>query len=288
MFSHKTIVQYFIIIFAITMFAPRVFARDKIIAIVNDELITKSNLDEYVQSTYAGIIERGFNQEQLEKARIDLEINGIHRLIEDKLILSKANQVGIEINDKLVNERVNEIKARYPDETVFLDALSKSGVSITDLRSKILDQLKIQYIVTHEVRSKIFVNPQEVTDYYTAHLDNYVKKERVLLDSIYISNRANKEIAKTKAQEALNKLKEGADFKETNKEYSDAASIGPVERGQLMKKIEDAVFSLELGRISEIIEVENGFYIFKLNERLPAETAELKEVKDNIDRKSVV
>ena len=96
----------------------------------------------------------------------ELETNGIAKLIEDKLILSKANQLSLVVRDKIVDDHLKDIKAKYPSEQVFLNSLVANGATITDLRNKLQDQMKIKYVIENQVRSKIFVNPQEVTQYY--------------------------------------------------------------------------------------------------------------------------
>lgn len=282
MFFNSSLKTAFFTILIVSLICFKSYAADKIIAVVNDELITQSDLSEYVNSSYAGLASRGYDESDLEKIRLDLDINAIHRIIEDKLILSRANETGIIVNDRLVKERIDEIKARYPNEETFMAALSKAGVSITDLRTKILDQLKIQYIITHEVRSKIFVNPQEVTNYYNDHLGQYMKNERIVLDSIYIKFDKDKEAARQKAQEVVQKINDGGNFNDLMKEYSHSSSIGTVERGQLISDIENVVFSLTKDEISVPVEVDTGVYIFKLKDKFSKEKVGLEEVKDKI------
>jgi parvulin-like peptidyl-prolyl isomerase len=212
----------------------------------------------------------------------DLQTNGLKQLIEDKLILSRANAIGIEVRGKLVDQRVAEIKAKYASEQVFLEALVKNGATITDLRDKILDQLKIKFVIDHEVRSKVFVNPQEVTEFYEQNKDSFQKSRRVNLDSIYITFIEDKEAARARAKEVIALLKEGKDFETLAKQYSDSSSIGIVEQGQFLPDVEKVVFSLTQDQISDPVETDNGIFIFKLKGEIPAQVAELKEVKSQI------
>src|SRR5690349_20143359 len=104
---------------------------DAIIAVVNDDVITLKDLRSYIHSTYVSLVTEGLNQEQIKQAMLELEINGLDRLIEDKLILSRANKINIEIKDKLVDDRVEEIKKRYVTEEDFLEGLIKNGASVS-------------------------------------------------------------------------------------------------------------------------------------------------------------
>jgi parvulin-like peptidyl-prolyl isomerase len=255
---------------------------DAILAVVNDEVITLKDLQNYIRQTQVSLVAEGVEQEQSEALMAELERDGINRLVEDKLILSRANEIGITVRDKLVDERLAEIRQKYGSEQAMVDALVQNGATLTDLKNKIVDQLKIKFIVDHEVKSKIFVNPQEVTQFYDQNQSHFQKGERVNLDSVYIAFMDDKEIARTRAHEALGLAKDGRDFAEVAKQYSDTPSLGVVERGQLLPAIEEAVFNLGEGGVSPLIEVDTGIYIFKLKGRIPAQTADLKEVKDQI------
>ncbi len=268
-------------------FIPKTHAfEDAIIAVVNDELITLKDLRDYIQSTYVSLVAEGMPDAQLKKVMGDLEVNGINKLIEDKLILSKANEIGIIVRDKLVDERVEKIKKKYASEQAFMDSLIQNGATLTDLRNKILNQLKIQFVIEHEIKSKIYVNPQEVTEFYENNMSDFQRPDRVDLDSIYIASNGNMKQARARSEEAAKLLAEGKDFKEVSAKYSDAPSIGIVERGQTLPTIEKTIFNLAEGEVSEAVEIEGaGIYIFKLIRRTPARNASLEEVKNSISQR---
>ncbi len=272
----------FIFIIALTSHSPACAFDDAIIAVVNDEVITLKDLRDYIRQTYVSLIAEGVEEKQLKAMMLELESDGINKLIEDRLILTRAKAIGIDVREKLIDQRLDEIKQRYPSEEVFLDALVKNGANITELRDKILDQLKIKFVVEHEVKSKIFVNPQEVTEFYEQNKDSFQKNERVNLESICITFLEDKEAARQRAKEALELIGQGTDFLEAAKQYSDTPSVGVVERGQLQPAIEEVVFNLRENEVSPLMEAGTGIYIFRLKGKIPSETAEIKEVKDQI------
>ncbi len=255
---------------------------DAIIGVVNDELITFKDLNDYLRATYASLVAEGREDEEIKEIMKDLQDNGIDRLIEDKLILSRANELKLEVREKLVDERLEKIKGQYPSEQIFLGALTKNGVTITELRKKIRDQLKIDFVVEEEVKSKIYVNPQEVTEFYQQNQGQFMKKESLKLDSIFIDAKEDKDQAKIKAQEALELIKQGQDFSAVALRYSQTPSLGLVERGQLLPSIEEVVFNLQQNEVSALVEVEGGLYIFKLMEKISGQMASLAEVKNSI------
>ncbi|MBU0467470.1 MAG: peptidyl-prolyl cis-trans isomerase, partial [Candidatus Omnitrophica bacterium] len=255
---------------------------DAIVAVVNNELLTLKDLKNYILSTQASLVTEGIPEEKIKAIMDELQNNGLNKLIEDKLILSRANDIGLEVQDKLVNERIKAIKLKYESEQQFFDALIKNGTNITELKNKYRDQFKIQFVIEHEVKAKIYVNPQEVTDFYQNNKELFQKKQRVLLESIYIAYSNNKTAAQAKANEALGNIKSGKDFLETAKIYSDSPSLGEIEKGQLMPSIEDIIFNMEVGEVSSPVEVDTGIYIFKIAKIIEPKIAPLVEVKDKI------
>lgn len=255
---------------------------DAIIAVVNDELITLKDLRDYAHSTYISLVAEGIDDAQIQAIMKDMEIDGINKLIEDKLILSRANKAELAVREELIDARISEMELRYGSKKNLVNALIKSGATLTDLRNKIRDQMKIKFIVKHEVKSKVHINPQQVTDFYEQNKEKFSRGERANLESIFITYNDDKAAALTKAGEALKQIKEGGNFEETAQKYSQAPSIGIIERGQLLPLIEDAIFGLDVGEVSSLVETDNGVYIFKLIAKSPARIANLEDVKEAI------
>lgn len=252
---------------------------DAIIAVVNDELITLKDLKDYAQSTYASLVAQGMSESQIQSIMRDLEGNGINKIIEDRLILSSANETGLEVREELVDERIDALKEKYGSEKNLVDALVMTGATLTDLRNKIRDEMKIKFIVDHQVKAKIYINPQEVTDYYENNKDQFGRKARVNLESIFIAYKNDKSAALSKANDALEQIQAGENFMEISKTFSDAPSVGIVEQSELLPLVEETVFNLDMNAVSSLVETESGIYIFKLIGEFPAEISSLEDVK---------
>jgi len=256
---------------------------DAIIAIVNNDVITMKDLRQYVASVASQMRVENKSPEEIQQIMGDYEQKGLDKLIEDKLVLAAANDKGIEVRDDLVDKRLAEIKGRYPSEDYFIKALSTEGMTVSDLRQKVLDQLKVKYEVDMEVRDKIVVNPQDVTAYYNDHISDFERKESVNLQSIFVSfDKHAKQEAQTRADEARSRLLAGEDFNKVFQNYSDGSSVGEIEKGQMVDKVENVVFNLKLGDVSDPIEVQNGIYVFKVIGVSQARQQALSEVKDQI------
>ncbi len=255
---------------------------DTIVAIVNNEVITLKDLKDYIGGIYRQLKVENKSPEEINEVMASYEQKGVNQLVEDKLILAAAGQKGLEVRPDVVNKRLKEVKDRYSGEEEFLAGLNAQGMTVTDLKNKLLDQMKARYMVDIEVKQKIFVNPQEVTNYYNAHPDEFERKSRSSLQSIYISFDKGRDEARQRAMEARRRLAAGEDFEKLSKEYSELPSVGTMEEGQMVPAVEQVVFALKLGEVSQPVGVEGGVYIFKVIGISPGRKESLVEAKDRI------
>lgn len=255
---------------------------DAIVAIVNNDVITLKDLKDYIGGVYRQLKVEHKTQSEIEQIIASYEEKGVNQLIDDKLILAAAKKKGIEIRAEIVDKKLKEIKSRYPTEEDFLTEISAQGMTVTDIKNKIIDQLKAKYEVDLEVRDKVFINPEDVTRYYNNHASEFETKIKYNLDSIYISFTKGKDQAMRRINEARQKLTEGAEFDMISKEYSEAASVGSLEEGQMVPAIEKEVFSLKEGELSAPVMVESGVYLFKVKNIVLGVRQTLDQVKDTI------
>ena len=261
-------------------------ATDAIIAVVNDDAITLKDLRQYVSSIASQLRVENKSPEEIQQIMQEYEQKGLDKLIEDKLILAAANDKGIEVRDDIITKRLQEIKDRYPSEDDFLKAIGTEGMTVSDLQQKLTDQMKVKYEIDMEVRDKVFVNPQDVTDYYNNHTVDFDRKPMVNLQSVFVSfDKYSKQEARSRAAEARSRMLAGEDFDKVSQTYSDSSSVGEVEQGQMASGVENVVFNLKLEEVSDPVEVENGIYVFKAIGISPGKQQSLAEVKDQIYNK---
>jgi parvulin-like peptidyl-prolyl isomerase len=258
---------------------------DTIVAIVDNDVITLKDLKDYVSSVYRQLKVEHRTPEEIQQIMVTYEEKGVNQLIEDKLILAAADQKGVEIRPEVISKRLKEIKDRYPSEDDFLNEISSQGITVTDLKNKIISQFKAKYVVDMEVRNKIFINPEQVTSYYNDHKNEFSTKTKYNLDSIYINFDKGREAAIQRLKEARGKLAAGENFDKVSKEYSQASSIGVLEQGQMVPTIEKEVFSLKEGELSQIVEVGGGVYLFKVNGISQGVQESLEDAKDSVYNK---
>ncbi len=286
-FKAQNIVKAFLVV--LMLIAPSLghAAGDAIIAVVNDDVITMKDLRQYIAGVASQMrLEEHKTPEEIQQALGEYEQKGLDKLIDDKLILAAANDKGLTVNQEMIDKRMKEIKDRYPSDDEFIKSLNMEGMNVSDLEQRLTDQMKIKFEVDMEVRDKIMVNPQDVTDYYNKHMADFHQKPRVNLQSIFISyDKHSKQEARSLADEARSHLMAGEDFDKVAQKYSEGSSVGEVEQGQMTQSVEDVIFNLKLDEVSDSVEVANGIYVFKAIGISAAKQESLVEVKDQIYNK---
>ncbi|HEU5458035.1 MAG TPA: peptidylprolyl isomerase [Terracidiphilus sp.] len=243
---------------------------ERIIARVNDRIITSSDYNRAEQELDQEERQRGASMQEMSDARRDL----LRNLIDQQLWLSKGKQLGITGETELI-QRLNEIRKQYHLDS--LDALQKAaeqqGVSFEDFKANIRNQIVTQEVMRQEVGQRINVTPGEVRQYFNEHKQDYVEPESVHLEEILISTGSDDAdaqkvaAAEAKANDVEAKLHSGGNFAELAKSFSDgptAASggdLGTYKRGELAPVFEDKVFNLATGQFTAPIRTKQGFVI---------------------------
>jgi len=263
---------------------------DKIVAVVNNEVITQREIDGIIEPIYEQYRSLYYGDElisKLEEARAKV----LNQLIEDRLILSEAKKLNVEVEDEAVEARINEMVKRFPSREVFEKTLAQQDISIKDLRARYREQMMVRRLIDRRIGSRITVSPPEIANFYNKHINEFVQPEQIKLSNILIRPKKNMTIeqAERLANEIESRLKEGGAFAGLAMEYSEGpnaaegGSMGYVKKGDLLPAIEEVVFQLKEGEVSPTIKTSLGFHIFKVDEKLERKTMELTEVRREVE-----
>ena len=251
------------------------YAQDKIVAIVNNEIITQKDLNDFVQFMRMQLSSE-LKGKELETKIQSMKVDLLNKLIEDRLILQKAKKSNIKVNETMAQAKIEEIRKRYPSEQVFQEALSRQGLVQADMESRIQEQLLTGGIVEQEVKNKININPSEVTQFYEKNAKEFNLPEEREFESVSIPE-------EKLAGNIYRELKNGADLNSLTNQYSLAINkLSASAPGELRKDIEGLIFQLKEGEISQPIRIEGSYYIFKLDKINPGRVQTLSEAKDRI------
>lgn len=264
---------------------------DQIVAEVNGEIITYSELRRVLEPIYAQYSKVYQGEElilRIRKARAD----ALNQLIENKLIVQEANTLGLQLNEKVVDEKIRETKARFKNEEEFLEALKNEGTSYDDFAKSVREQLILKAFLNQAVTSKVTVTPKEIKAYYEMHTGEFGEEEKVHLFLILVrKDPANPKLSEETARQISTKIKSGGEFAELAKSYSEGPNaekggdLGFVNRGQLLKDLEEKAFALEVGQVSDLIETEAGYHILWAKEKEKPSVKSLSEVETEVEAK---
>jgi peptidyl-prolyl cis-trans isomerase SurA len=276
-------------IFILSGYLAHAATINKVVAVVNDEVITQQDVDQLLAVMYAQYSQE-FKGDELLKKMEDIKKDILNQMIEDKLVLSRAKELGIKITESEINEKLDYIKRGFPSEEKFNAALETQGVTISSLKDRYKDQLMMKKLVDYEVRSKVSALPSEVNSYYEKHKDNFREADKYKVKNILVKAKddVSFELAKVEIDGLYNKLQGGADFDDIARKSSQGPNaekggdMGYIEKGQMLEALDNAIFRLKPGEFSEPVKSEIGYHIFKVEDIKYGKQASLEDVQKDI------
>ena len=262
---------------------------DQIVAEVNGEIITYSELKRILDPIYAQYSKVYGGEDLISRVRM-ARTEALNQLIENKLVLQEAKAQGLEMNEDAVSERLKEIKARFPNEEAFLETLKKEGTSYDSFVSQVKDQLLIKALVGREVTSRVIVSPKEVKEFYDLNKEKFSEGEKVHLFHIMVrKDPQNLFLSEETARQLLKKVKDGEDFEQLAKNYSEGPNadkggdLGFVQPGQLIPQLGDVAFKLSIGQTSDLIDLQGAYHILWVKEKTKPELKSLDQVERQVE-----
>jgi peptidyl-prolyl cis-trans isomerase SurA len=266
---------------------------EEIVARVNDQIITLTDLREREERVVGELFER-FSGEELEKRMREARSTLLRDLIRESLLLQRAETLGLDMA-RIVEVSLEQIKRQNNIKTneEMLRILREQGTTLEELRQQILRMNVPAIMLDREVRQKVAVSEAEIEEYYQAHVADYRVPETVVFGEIVlrVDEGDDEEAERLRAGAALAELEGGAPFEAVVEKYSEAPSrevkgrIGPIDPDELARPIERALRALEPGALSPVVQSRYGLHILKLEERSPARQKEIAEVRASIEEK---
>ncbi len=270
---------------------------DGVAAIVNDKVITYSEIREFVQPIVQQLRREYSGQELIEKIRA-AQRDALENLIDRTLILHEFNTKGYSIPDSIIEQQINETIANEygGDRAAFIKTLQAQKLTYAQYRDKVRERTIIQAMRNRKSQQEIVVSPYKIEQYYKEHLADFKVDDQVKLRMIFIkkttpsTNTPDDDPRRLLGNEILRKLDSGAKFEDLAKQYSDAKEAqqggdwGWVGKDALRKELNETAFTLKPGQHSKLIETKEGFYILQVDDFKPAHTKPLSEVRNSIEK----
>lgn len=264
---------------------------DRIVAKVNEEIITQSEVEERAFLKLMGL--KKMNAQTLPSKK-EMIYEELELMIEEKLLLDAGRKLGYRVNDKRVAKAIEDIEhhngLKEGELEKMLEAESKS---LEDYKDNIRDQILMSDVKIYEVRKRVNVSKEEIEDYYNRHLKDFWVPEKLKLRHILFLMgddllEEEKLLKRQKARQALEKIRSGEDFTAVAKEFSEDISastggdLGEIERGKMVPEFEKAAFQLKEGEVSALVKTPYGLHIIKVDKIIPGRTLPLEEVEARI------
>ena len=253
----------------------RIVAVDRIVAVVNDEVITQNDLAERVQLVVRQLQRQGG---QLPPAEA-LSRQILERMINDLLQIQLAKENGIKVDDLTLDRTIERIaQENNLSLTDFQGALEKDGIRYPRFREDIRNEILLARLREREVENAIVVTDAEVDTELTreakeASGDSEFRLSHVLVLVPPQASEAQIEQRRRRAVQALSELRRGANFAQVAATFSDApdatqgGNLGWRASGRLPSLFLEALERLQPGETSDILRSPNGFHIVRLLEK---------------------
>lgn len=247
---------------------------DKIVAVVDDEVILQSEL-EFQVAMYA-------MQRKLDPDDPLLKKELLNKLIEDKLLYAQSILDSVEVSDDDINRQLDQVIAYYTQQYGSQERLEEAyGMSTEKIKREMRDDTRknlMADMLKNQKFGKLDVTRREVKEFFETYQDSLgMISEKFEIAHIFVNPKSTDKLklkSKLFAQSLLDSIKNGADFAELAKKVSEdpgsasaGGDLGFVKRGVFYPEFESAAFKLKEGELSEVIESPVGFHIIELIEK---------------------
>lgn len=247
-----------LLIVGIVLTASILLSKEKAVAKVDGETISEDELYDAMAEKYGA--------------------DTLNSLINDVLIEKEVTKEKITVSNKEIESELEDLKDSYGGEAAFNEAISASGVTLSDVKKDVKDYIKVEKLL----KPRITITDEEMKTYFEENKDSFAQAEQVKASHILVDDeKTAKEIAK--------KLAAGADFASLAKKYStdttsaeNGGDLGYFAKGEMDKAFENAAFALKINEISDPVKTDYGYQIIKVVEKKEAKEANYEDNKKQI------
>ncbi|MBI3812673.1 MAG: peptidyl-prolyl cis-trans isomerase [Nitrospirae bacterium] len=266
---------------------------DRIVAVVNGEIITFSDLQSAAALARLGLLSLSSDGtiSHLQSSEHEL----LEQLINQRLQLQLARKKGIAVGPEEVEKAVEDVKQKngMMTDAALQKALKEEQANLDQYKNGLKDQIMILKLVNREVKSGVVLSEEEMRSYYEAHSDRFLTPMQYRLHQILIPipDPGSVQTAEQTARNVADQLKTGADFQTMIKRYSNGPEVkgngdlGTLRADQMLPEIRRAVEPLKPGEFSAPVKTAAGVHIFRLDEIQPPKSRAFEEVKAEIQER---
>ena len=270
---------------------------DRVVAMVNNDIILLSELQQTLTSVAGSLDKQGYSASQKKEILNEQRKRILEQMIYDKLTDQQVQRNNIKIGDEEVEATIDRIrKVNKMSDDDLRRALELDGLSYEEYRKQIKERMLRTRLVNREVKSKIVVTDEDARAYYDSHQKEYGGLTKYHLRHILIKAPASagkdeNERNLQRIKDIYKQLKEGESFEKLAAQYSEASSaersgdLGVFDIGMLSRQIRQAVEGLEAQQFSEVVDTDQGYQIFYVEEIIHSGGRPFEDVRAEIQEK---
>lgn len=268
---------------------------DRVVAVVNDEVITWSELEELVTPVLRQI--EGLDDPVVREQQRDKQLRrGLDEIVGQKLIAQEAARRRLSITGEEVNEHLERVKASQGwDDDRLRMYLASQGLNFAEFRRQVREQLLRQKVVRTVVGGRIRVSDGDLREYYKEQLtqaesDYEVDGAHIALPVPAQATAAEDAAVRQQAIELLARARSGENFAELARQYSRAAgaeeggSLGTFRRGVIDAALEKEMFRLEAGEAGGPLRTRFGYHVVQVVAKRKLPPPPFEEAQENLRR----
>ncbi|NQT89779.1 MAG: peptidylprolyl isomerase [Candidatus Omnitrophica bacterium] len=281
-----------LLVLTVSSAVPALYAAEvvnRISAVVNDEVITESELKESMLPFVADYRLR-YGEEKLKDKVDEARADALNRLIEEKLILQQAYASEMVIDRAEIDERIALVRSRAKTEEEFHALLEKSGLTVFKLRKKYEEQIMMKRLISGLVNARVNITPTQIGAYYYGRPDEFQTPNIIRFKVLMLRPLPDRDMEQTRefAKQLIDRAKAGEEFDMLVKQYSQGPNLdkggdmGYMPESAIVEHIRGELADLQGSEMSDVIETESGITIVQVVDKKESGTMSFVEARDII------
>lgn len=272
--------KYLLLLFIPTFLQAKTV--DKIVAIVSNEILTLSDVEDYKKKLKQGKVKDDLFEINAKELLSDQK-KLIKQLVDEKILQSEIKRKNLEVTKEAVDEEIAKIMRKNRISKAQLkQALKQEGTNYSDYYDFIKKSMERRAIIQQSITSKVRITDEDVEQYYLKKFDkNRTNSFSYNLSHILFKNKED-------ADSIYKELVSGQAFSDLAEKYSQDTDfnsggfLGVFKSGEMSKAIESAVKKISSGEFTKPVKTAAGYHIFKINSKKLIPNPDLEEKKERI------
>ncbi len=263
-----------LLVFSYSVKAQEPNVVDRIVAVVNDDIITLMELKEVINPYEKKIMSLGYSPEKQRKMVFKVRAETLNQMIDMKLTEQEIKQLDIVIDENEIDSAIERVKeANFFTDEDLRKVLASEGSSIEEYKEKLRQQMLKSKLVNYKIKSKIVITKNDIKKYYDSNKEQYEGKSKYHLRNIFkqVPDQASKQEKDSvfeKMEKALESLRQGGSFGDVAGTFSElhnaskGGDLGVISIDVFSPQLQKEIAGMKEGEFTSILDTDQGFQIF--------------------------